>query len=153
MTFDVNPADYRPRQLQGKRVASPEYRSWQMMKNRCTNPKYACYEHYGARGIKFDPRWAEFDNFIRDMGPIPVPTYSLDREDADKDYDADNCKWASKAEQSRNRRCCVLTLERAQALRAAWVERLEATQAALARKFGISRQLCAAVIEGKIWCE
>lgn len=36
---------------------SREYRSWQMMVQRCTNPKRTGYPNYGGRGIKVCERW------------------------------------------------------------------------------------------------
>lgn len=151
--FDVDPNLFRPYRVDGRRKSSPEYRSWQMMKNRCSNPNYEHYKHYGARGIGFDPAWANFDNFIRDMGPQPGPNYSLDREDANKHYGKGNCKWATKTEQSRNRRCCVLTLERAREIRTAYAACDKIVKTEFAREHGISTQLLSAVVQGKIWCE
>lgn len=91
----------------GKRIASPEYRSWQMMKNRCMNPNARDYAYYGGRGIKICDSWMEFDNFLSDMGRRPTSAHTLDREDPDGDYVASNCRWATKVEQSRNRAYCT----------------------------------------------
>jgi len=45
-----------------------------------------------------------FDNFIEDMGRRPTPKHSLDRIDVNGNYGPDNCKWATIAEQNRNKR-------------------------------------------------
>jgi hypothetical protein len=90
--------------VNGKRVASPEYRSWQMMKNRCLNPKARDYVYYGARGITVCKRWADsFDAFLQDMGRKPTPLHTLDRKNPDGGYNPRNCRWATREEQSRNR--------------------------------------------------
>jgi len=86
-------------------TAKPEYRVWSTMKTRCSNTNCAEYALYGARGITVCARWLHsFENFYRDMGPKPSPRHSLERLDSDKGYMPSNCRWATPAEQNRNRR-------------------------------------------------
>jgi hypothetical protein len=92
-------------QINGKRVASPEYRSWQMMKNRCLNPNAMDYMYYGGRGIKVCDAWLDFNNFISDMGRRPNNDDTLDRIDSDGGYTKENCHWVSREVQARNRAC------------------------------------------------
>lgn len=92
-----------PRQIGGKRVASPEYRSWQMMKNRCLNPRATDYAYYGERGITICSEWMEFREFFKDMGPKPTKLHTLERRDNDKNYCKENCLWATRKQQARNR--------------------------------------------------
>jgi len=83
---------------------SPEYRAWQLMKNRCTNPRDKRWEHYGGRGIRVCERWAtSFPTFFLDMGPRPSDKHSLDRIDVNLDYSPANCRWATQTQQQRNR--------------------------------------------------
>lgn len=92
------------RRTHGGSHSHPLYRTWQGLINRCTNPNNASYKNYGGRGIEVCSRWRrDFGAFIADMGERPAGT-SLDRIDNDGHYMPDNCRWATKTEQSQNRR-------------------------------------------------
>lgn len=84
------------------------YRTWLGMKQRCCNVRNKSYPHYGGRGIKVCDRWLEsFENFLADMGPRPAGS-SLDRIDNSGNYCPENCQWATRIEQGRNKRSNVL---------------------------------------------
>jgi hypothetical protein len=87
------------------RYADPIYTIWQELRYRCSNPNKKHYSYYGGRGIKVCKDWDEsFDAFLKDMGERPSPEHSIDRIDPDGDYCKENCRWATKSEQSRNTR-------------------------------------------------
>lgn len=94
-----------------------EYAVWKHMRNRCNNPKCRDYPRYGGRGIKVDPRWDVYENFREDMGPRPSRKHSIERIDNDRGYGPDNCKWATKLEQSRNRSNVILKPENLEKIR------------------------------------
>jgi len=78
--------------------------SWEMMKERCLNPKHKSYKAYGAKGITICERWLHsFKNFLDDMGERPEGT-TLDRRDGARGYEPDNCRWATPVEQTNNLR-------------------------------------------------
>ncbi len=86
---------------------SSEYRSWSMMKDRCTNQNSPTWSGYGGRGITVCKRWmTSFHAFLADMGPKPSPArlYSIGRKDNDGDYEPSNCVWQTAVEQRANRR-------------------------------------------------
>ena len=87
-----------------KMTKTTEYHIWNTMKARCLNPNSSAYQYYGGRGIKVCDRWkCSFENFYSDMGKRPSKEYSLDRIDVNGDYCPENCRWATIAEQNRNK--------------------------------------------------
>jgi hypothetical protein len=93
--------------LKHGKANSREYHIWEGMIQRATNSNHKSYKYYGARNIKVCERWHDFENFYADMGPRPSSKHTLERRDNDGDYCLDNCYWATRAEQSRNRRSNV----------------------------------------------
>lgn len=79
-----------------------EHAAWRAMLDRCYREQNREYHRYGGRGITVCDEWKEFEAFYRDMGDRPSPDHSLDREDNDKGYYKENCRWVTLDVQLRN---------------------------------------------------
>lgn len=83
--------------------SSKTYQSWEAMINRCSNSNNKYWDNYGGKGISVCDRWKNFQNFLDDMGLKP-DNLTLDRIDNSKGYSKENCRWATRTQQNRNKK-------------------------------------------------
>ncbi len=79
------------------------YACWHNMVQRCENPNNTYYYNYGGRGITVCEKWKNFEGFLEDMG-VKQEGLTLERVNVNLGYSKDNCTWATRSQQSINRR-------------------------------------------------
>lgn len=82
---------------------------WTGMKQRCNDSRGKEYHRYGGRGIKVCDEWLDYNNF-REWAVsngydanAQFGQCTLDRIDNDGDYEPNNCRWVSFAQQCSNK--------------------------------------------------
>lgn len=87
---------------------TPLYGLWKTMRKRCNCVNCQDYKNYGGRGIKVCEEWNDFINFYEwSMNNGYQKGLSIDRIDANGDYEPSNCRWADSITQGRNKRNTV----------------------------------------------
>ena len=95
----------RPHKSKGYLRQNPIYGTWYQIIQRCTNPKHKFYKYYGGRGIGVFEIWKNsFLDFYNYIGNKPTIFHTIERIDNSIGYFPGNIKWATKKEQSENRR-------------------------------------------------
>lgn len=83
---------------------SPVYKAWTAMLQRCYKPAAKSVRlNYACAGIRVCSEWHKFEAFYRDMAESYRDGLTLDRIDNNKGYSPDNCRWATKEQQARNK--------------------------------------------------
>lgn len=126
---------------------TPTYQSWLDMVSRCTNNTDPAYKNYGGRGIFVCDRWMSFDLFLEDMGVKPEGTM-IERVNNDDGYHKENCTWADRKTQNRNKRVTKLSSSDVIEIRSS-----KESQSAIAKHYGITQAHVSCIKHKKVWSD
>ena len=118
----------------------PLYAIWKSMIRRCYEPTCRSYDRYGGRGIIVSAEW-RFDptNFIKwaiDNGWRKG--LQIDRENNDSNYSSDNCRIATRKENSRNTRSNhMITIDNKTKCVSEWCEEYDRDQRVIRQRIDL----------------
>ena len=127
------------------------YKIWKGIRTRCLNPHFRYFKDYGGRGIGICQRWSRFEEFRRDLASSYYrhcrrhgeSDTTIERINNDAGYQLGNVRWATRAEQSVNRRMQKLTREKVAEIRSRYHY---GNGRELAKEFGVSPAVISEIV-------
>ena len=128
------------------------YTIWSGMRQRC-KPGLHTSKNYGDRGITVCGQWQKYEAF-RDWALQSgySSELTIDRIDVNGHYTPENCRWATREEQSQNKRSNVFAKSDILEIRRLWGNGVDCVR--IAKKFGLPRSARSNILniaKGKNW--
>jgi hypothetical protein len=100
----IAPSDFYPAAKRNG-DATPLYSVYKCMKERCTSPKHTAYPRYGGRGVTICSEWVnDFQAFAKWARANGFQHgLDIDRINNDGNYEPNNCRFITRAENNKNR--------------------------------------------------
>lgn len=82
------------------------YRIWKAIKTRCHNHNIACAKYYSEKGVDICEEWNNSYESFKEwaLSHGYAENLTIDRIDSDGNYEPNNCRWVTQAEQNRNKK-------------------------------------------------
>jgi hypothetical protein len=85
------------------------YEVWKTMHQRCENPRVHMFRWYGAKGIRVCTEWGNYATFREwALAHGYQQGLTIDRIDNDGNYEPTNCRWITRAENTKRRNLRVV---------------------------------------------
>lgn len=136
--------------LESTHIKNKLYAAYSNMYARCKNQNVKSYKDYGARGIEIEESFNTFSKFFNWACDNNYQIgLELDRIDNNGNYSVENCRWVTKAENSRNTRKNKMNWEVVNSIR--YGEYKERSDSEIAELLGCTKATVKNVREFKSW--
>lgn len=132
----------------------PLYRVWTSMKSRCFCKSNSAYKYYGERGVVVCREWQNdfmaFYKWSTENGY--KKNLQIDRKDNDGNYEPENCRWITHAENQQNSRNVKLDWNSVETIRAKYKKHKDRKIVSeLAEQYDVSKTIIRKIVNNLKW--
>ena len=99
--------------------------------------------------LGFEHNYLEFKKWSLLNGYIPLQKLQIDRRDGNKNYSPINCRWVTPKVNQRNRKCVILSEEKAEEIRKLIAKNLKNKE--IAKMYSVHEDTINDIRKGKTW--
>ncbi len=142
---------YKKYWIKKKKKFNGLYTVWKDMKSRCYNLNNAKYKCYGGRGIAICKEWRNsFQTFYNWAKDEHRRWLTIDRRNNNGNYTPENCRFVTKAENTRNSRQTKLNVEKVKQIRQL-LEEGKLVQYEIGKLFGVHQMTISMIKRRRTW--